>query len=516
MATGAQDTQFGPFRLDGRIRSLTRDGNAVSIGGRAFDILSVLAGAAGKTVGKAALLDRVWPGVVVEANNLQVHISALRKVLGEGWIITVPGRGYQLAIPVADPSSSERARRARGEAPALTDRPSVAVLPFGNPSGDPDEEYFCEGLADDIITALARSRSLLVIARNSSFVYKGRSIEVKQIASELGVRYVLEGSVRRAAGRIRVNVQLIDAETATHIWAERYDRDHADIFAVQDEITGALTSAINPAVAEAELRRALLKSPGNLGAWEAYQRGLWHARRATADDNRQALEFFRRAAELDPTFASPHAMLAYCYGWGFASGDLVPVQDISKVTEQAARRAIELDPDDTTALSALSWLEVCSGHPTNGLERAQRAIGVAPNDPVAWVAKARVLQFSGRPREALVAYQAALRLSPIGPSTWILLTGAIICHYLAEDYHATVDAAQRAIQDHPSVPRSYRWLAAAYGQLGQYDAAQGALRKAIELSPESFDFYVRSRPPWFRPEDHEHMLAGLRMAGWQG
>lgn len=518
MATGAQDMTFGPFRLDGRKRSLSRDGNTVSIGGRAFDILSVLAEAAGETVGKAALLDQVWPGVIVEENNLQVHISALRKALGEDWIVTVPGRGYRLVVPVPDPRSTQRARTGSGEASASapTDRPSVAVLPFANLSGNPDEEYFSEGLADDIITALARSRSLLVIARNSSFVYKGRSIEVKQIAAELGVRYVVEGSVRRAAGRIRVNVQLIDTESGTHIWAERYDRDLADVFAVQDEITGALTSAINPAVAEAELRRALRKPPENLGAWEAYQRGLWHARKATADDNRQALEFFRRAAELDPTFASPHAMLAYCYGWGFASGGLVPVQDISKVAEQAARRAIELDPDDTTALAALSWLAVCDGRPADGLEQAERAIAVAPNDAVAWEAKARVLQFSSRPREALVAYQAALRLSPVGPSTWIMLTGMVISHYFAGDYHATVDAAQRAIRNHPLVPRSYRWLAAALGQLGQQDAARTALGKAIELSPEQFDFYVQSRPPWFRPEDHEHMLAGLRKAGWQG
>jgi adenylate cyclase len=391
----------------------------------------------------------------------------------------------------------------------------VAVLPFANLSGNPDEEYFSEGLADDVLTALARSRSLLVIARNSSFVYKARSIDVKRIACDLGVRYVVEGSVRRVVDRIRVNVRLIDATSGTHIWAESYDRSLADVFAVQDEITRALTTAIKPAVAEAELRRALRKPPENLGAWEAYQRGLWHARRATADDNRQALEFFRRATELDPTFAGPHAMLAYCYGWGFASGGLVPVQDISNVAEQAARRALELDPDDATALAALSWLALSDGHSADALEQAERAIAVAPNDVVAWVAKARVLMFSSRPREALVAYGVALRLSPVGPSTWIMLTATIICHYLAGDYHAAVDVARRAIRAYPSVTRSYRWLAAALGQLGQHDAARAALRKAIELSPEQFDFYVRSRPPWFMPEDHEHMLAGLRKAGWQ-
>jgi TolB-like protein len=325
----------------------------VSLGGRALDVLAALTAAAGETVSKNALLDRVWPGLTVEENNLQVQISALRRVLGEGWIVTVPGRGYRLVMPV------EKADPAANLDPV--GKPSIAVLPFVNTGGSSDEDYFADGMTEEIINALSRMRSFFVIARNSSFTYKGRAVDVRQVGRELGVRYVVDGSVRCAAGHVRVNAQLIDSETGNHVWAERYDRAVENVFDVQDEITEALTVAINPAVADAELRRALRKPPENLGAWEAYQRGLWHARKATAADNERALEFFRRSSELDPTFASPHAMLAYYYGWGFASGGVIPVRAISEVAEGQALRAIQLDPNDATAQAALSWLSMCDG-----------------------------------------------------------------------------------------------------------------------------------------------------------
>jgi adenylate cyclase len=195
----------------------------------------------------------------------------------------------------------------------LLDRPSIAVLAFANMSSDPEQEYFSDGIADDIITELSRSRSLFVIARNSSFTYKGRAIDTRQVARELGVRYVLEGSVRRSAGRVRVSAQLIDAETGNHIWAERYDRALEDVFAVQDEITAAVVMAIRPAVADAELKRALRRPPENLGAWEAYQRGLWHLGKVTPPDNERAREYFERAIALDGTFAAAYSELALTY-----------------------------------------------------------------------------------------------------------------------------------------------------------------------------------------------------------
>jgi adenylate cyclase len=398
----------------------------------------------------------------------------------------------------------------------LPDKPSIAVLAFNNMSSDLEQEYFSDGIANDIITELSRLRWLFVIARNSSFAYKGNAVDLKRVGRELGVRYVLEGSVRRGGERVRVNAQLIDAETGNHIWAERYDRGLIDVFAVQDEITLAVTKAIGPAVADAEQRRALRKPPESLGAWEAYQRGLWHARNATAADNEQALQLFRRSIQLDPTFASPHAMLARHYGWGFASGSLLPVHEISKLAEQEARRALELDPNDAVALSALAWVSFCEGDHRGAWELAERAISAAPNDPVALHAKARLLQHSGRPDEAVTGYKTALRLSPVDPSNWIILQGLISGNYFARDYGAALEGAHHSIRIYPGVTSPYRWLAAVLGQLGQSDAAQAALRKAIEVSPASFAFYTESRPPWYRPEDHEHMLDGLRKAGWQG
>ena len=257
-----QPVAFGPFRLDQQGRSLTRAGAEVSLGRRAFDVLCVLAAAGGEPVSKDALLDQVWPGLTVEENNLQVQISALRKVLGDGMIVTIPGRGYRLTMAVPGKQSPTPE--------AATGKPSIAVLPFTNMSGDIEQEYFADGVADDIITELARVRSLLVIARNSSFAYKGQAIDVRQIARELGVRYILEGSVRRSGDRVRIGAQLIDATTADHIWAERYDRGVADIFAVQDEISAAVTGAIGPAILDAERRRAVRKPPTSLNAWEAY------------------------------------------------------------------------------------------------------------------------------------------------------------------------------------------------------------------------------------------------------
>jgi len=207
-----QPVAFGPFRLDRHGRSLTRAGVEISLGRRAFDVLCVLASAGGEAVTKDALLDQVWPGLTVEENNLQVQISALRKALGDGLITTIPGRGYSLKM--AAPGEQARAPE------ATVGKPSIAVLPFTNMSGDSEQEYFADGVADDIITELARVRSLLVIARNSSFAYKGNAVDVRQIARELGVRYILEGSVRRGADRLRITAQLVDAETGNHLWAE--------------------------------------------------------------------------------------------------------------------------------------------------------------------------------------------------------------------------------------------------------------------------------------------------------
>jgi TolB-like protein len=266
------DVVIGQFRLDRLNRRLTHAGASVSLGGRALDVLEVLAAGAGETVGKHTLLDQVWPGLTVEENTLQVHISALRKVLGQGAIITVPGRGYRLVMAAPDETPDSSAGQ-----------PSIAVLPFANLSGDIEQEYFADGIAEDIITELSRLPWLSVIARSSSFAYKGRALDIRQLGRDLAVRYVLEGSVRRSSDRLRVTAQLIDAGNGAHIWAERYDRTVTDLFAVQDEITEAVVIAIGGRVTDIERQRALRRPPASLSAWAAYQRGLWHFSRLLPD-----------------------------------------------------------------------------------------------------------------------------------------------------------------------------------------------------------------------------------------
>ena len=268
-----------------------------------------------------------------------------------------------------------------GEALSLPDKPSIAVLAFTNMSGDPEQEYFSDGIAEDIITELPRSHALFVIARNTSFTFKDQAIDVKQVGRELGVRYVLEGSVRRGGQRVRVTTQLIDAETGKHVWAERYDRDLADVFAVQDEITLAVTRAIGPAISRLERQRALRKPPENLDAWEAYQRALWHQTKGGEADAEKARYFLERAIQLDPLFAAAHAMLAYYHISSLNFGLLPSVQQHVMMGEASARRAIELDVDEPSALCALAWVAFCKGDHDAAVEHAEQAISIDPNLP---------------------------------------------------------------------------------------------------------------------------------------
>jgi adenylate cyclase len=398
---------------------------------------------------------------------------------------------------------------------ALPDKPSIAVLPFANMSNDPEQEFFADGIAEDIITALSRYPSLFVIARNSCFTFKGRAVDVKQVGRELGVRYVLEGSLRKSGNRIRVTAQLVEAETGNHVWAERYDRDLADIFAVQDEITQAVTIAIAPAIAEAEQQRAMRKPPGSLDAWGAYQRGLWHLSKANAEDNALAEKFFQQSIDLDPMFAGGYTGLAAALSRAglFQTRNLAEAQSEE---EALARRAVALDGGDAEARSRLALALNARGDHQGAQAEAERALTICPNLAAAYGPLGVALTYSGRPREGLAALETCIRLDPRTPSLMNRLNQVALAHYFCRDYEATVEAAKKAIRSFPGNPSPFRWLAAALGQLGRTVEAKEALEKAITVSPASFDMNVHKRPPWFRPEDHAHMLEGLRKAGWEG
>jgi adenylate cyclase len=399
---------------------------------------------------------------------------------------------------------------------ALPDKPSVAVLPFTNMSGDPEQEFVSDGVAEDVITALSRYPSLFVIARNSSFTYKGRTVDVRQVGRELGVRYVLEGSVRKAGNRIRVTAQLIEAGTSNHVWAERYDRDLADIFAVQDELTEALTTALAPAIADAELRRAMRKPPGSLDAWAAYQRGLWHLSKATADDDEIAEKFFKQAIDLDSSFSGGYSALALYQLQAAALYQKQDLADAQRSAEALARRAVALDGADAEARSCLGWALQARGEADDALAEIERALSMSPNLAIAHGHRGATLIFAERPKEGLAALETCIRLDPRDPYLAVRLLHIACGLYFNGEYEASVKAAKRLIRSYPEFPMVYRWSAAALGQLGRITEAKEELDKAISRAPGAFDMYVRKRAPWFRAEDHAHLVEGLRKAGWKG
>jgi adenylate cyclase len=409
-----------------------------------------------------------------------------------------------------------QAAEAHAAAPLLPDKPSIAVLAFTNISGDPEQEFFSYGVAEDIITALSHYPSLFVIARNSSFTYKGHMVDVKQVGRELGVRYVLEGSVRKGGDRIRVAAQLVEAETGIHDWAERYDRDLSDIFALQDEITQAVTVAVTPAIAGAEQRRAMRRPPESLDAWAAYQRGLWHFSKGTADDNAVARKFFQRAIDLDPSFAGSFTGLAYAHWRAAGVFGAESLTEAENLSESLVRRAVALDANDAEARTCFGNHLMRRGDYAGALAEIERALAISPNLADAHGALGSVLTRSGHPREGRIALEKCIRLDPRNPNNNLQLLVITISHYLSREYDAAVEAAKRGIRAYPDHSNQYRWLAAALGQSGRIEEAKEMLAKAIAMAPAAFDMFVRRRVPWHRPEDHAHMLEGLRKAGWEG
>jgi adenylate cyclase len=427
--------------------------------------------------------------------------------------IARPVHVYRIIINPARPAATPKADVSML---ALPDKPSVAVLPFTNMSGDPEQEFVSDGVAEDVITALSRYPSLFVIARNSSFTYKGRSVDVKQVGRELGVRYVLEGSVRKAGNRIRVTAQLIEAGSSNHVWAERYDRDLADIFAVQDELTQALTTALAPAIAGAEVRRAMRKPPESLDAWAAYQRGLWHLSKATPDDDATAEGFFKQAIDLDPNFAGGYSALALYQLQAAAIYQKLDLQSAQRSSEALARRAVALDGADAEARSCLGWALQACGDAEGALAEIERALSMSPNLAIAHGHRGATLIFAGRPTEGLTALEACIRFDPRDPYLAVRLLHVACGLYFCGEYEASIEASKRLIRSYPDFPMVYRWSAAALGQLGRTTEAKEALQKAVSRAPGAFDMYVRNRAPWFRPDDHNHLVEGLRKAGWKG
>jgi adenylate cyclase len=409
--------------------------------------------------------------------------------------------------PISATASSLRSAR------PLPQKPSIAVLPFANMSGDGEQEYFSEGITEDIITNLSHNHSFFVISRTTSFTYKGPAVDVGKVGRELGVRYVLEGSVRRAGNRVRITAQLIDAATGHHLWADRYDRELADVFAVQDEIARSITGAIAPGIIAAEVRQAQRKDPDQLDAWDRTVRAHWHIRRFTREDLAEARRLLTEAISSDPTNSMAYADLAFArhfeavFGWGDG-----PVESHIRLGE-AARKAVATDDNDAMAHTALAIFELFSGHHEEARRRLHRALDLNPNSEFARGYLGASYAFGGDYEAALPHLEEAIRLSPRGLLLVIWHISKGWAALVAERYETAVEFTERAREANPEFPDIYAVLASAYGHLGNTAAAREALHQLLHRMPGLTASDERLARPFARPADRGRFLEGLTKAG---
>jgi TolB-like protein/cytochrome c-type biogenesis protein CcmH/NrfG len=393
----------------------------------------------------------------------------------------------------------------------LPTKPSIAVLPFNNMSNDSEQEFFADGIAEDIITELSKFRTLFVIARNSSFTFKNVQLTVKDVGVKLGVRYVVEGSVRKVGDRVRITAQLIDAIDDKHLWAERYDRDLEDIFAVQDEVTQAIVTAIEPQLASTERQRARRKPTENLDAWECYQRGLWYMFGYANTD--QALHYFHRAIELDPEFGSAYAGIAYTCA-------LQILLDVSKDKEgdlkrglSAAEIALGIDQTDPFAHFALGRISIFTGDHEKAISAFKRAISLNPNYALAHFGLAHGLWHAGRPTEALAHHDEAIRLSPHDPILWAFLASKAIALIMVERYKEGISLSQEAQRNHDSTMFEYLGEVSGLGMLGKKNEAADALERLKKAQPNVSISFIEQAIPITNSDAKDRFLQGLELAG---
>ncbi|MFZ1197265.1 MAG: winged helix-turn-helix domain-containing protein [Pseudolabrys sp.] len=509
-----QAIAFGNFRLEpnGGLMSGARE---VRLTPKALELLSFLAGHPGQVITKDELFAAVWHKSEVGDAALVTCIQELRKALRDNarrprYIETLHRRGYRFI------GKAHAARRAAAgterSALELPDRPSIAVLPFANMSDDPDQDHFADGISEDLITGLSRIRWLFVIALNSTFVYKGRAVDVTRVARDLGVRYVLEGSVRRAGKQLRISAQLIDAISGAHHWAERYDRELGDIFAVQDELTRSVAAAIEPSLLTAEGLRALSRSPENLGAWELVARAQTHFWRMTKEDYETAIDTLRRAVALHPDYAPARSLLAFSLMFAAHMGWTDRVRDAFAGREHADR-AIALDDRDPWGHTALGYWALMEKRTEEAIAAFRRALDLNPNSAAAHAHLGHGLAFAGQDQEAIEHAEDAIRLSPFDTMTALCLGTIAVSHYTAGRYTDAARYTTEAARIRPGFQGAHRLRCAGLAQAGQVEEARALLATVRRQQPHLSIDWIRSNVPYQTPELMERFLEGMRKAG---
>jgi TolB-like protein len=516
---------FERFVLDPERRELRRGVDLIAVEPQVFDLLAYLISHRERVVSKDDLLAAIWHGRIVSESALTTRINSARTALGDNGasqrlIKTTRGRGFRFVGDVCEEEASATTGPAIGPDDRLTtrsslsDQPSIAVLPFMNLSGDPEQDYFADGITEEIITALARFKSLFVIASTSSFTYRGRLVDIKQVARELDVRYVLEGTIRKVGERVRITSQLIVVETGTQIWTERFDRRLADIFELQDEISENIVGAVEPEILSAEMRRTRRKGPGNLAAYDCILRAYQHLWTLTLEDNNKALDFLRRAIQLAPDYA-----LAYAYAsWA----DLFRVQltqgeSLRPLLTEAvsfAQRAVELDPSDPLIQTIRgAWQLMVERDFDGGLARHEEAFQKNRNS--VWICGGNGFAnaLCRRPERALELLERTRRLSPHDPSMFLWLPGGAIAHFLAGRHQETIRWTEDALRLNPRHLISLLLRAAAEMAVGRESTARQYVERMRDVNPALGLKFASKMLPFKYADDKDRILYALRGAG---
>ncbi len=522
--------RFAGHVLEGVRRELLRGGEPVAVEPQVFDMLEYLLRNRDRVVTKDDLLESVWRGRIVSESTLNSRMNAVRRAVGDSGeaqtvIRTVMRKGFRLiaevhedsaasAIPAGSPAAVAAEMRSQRAAPPPLprDHPSIAVLPFANLSGDPDQEYFADGLTEDILTALTRFSQLTVIARNSTFVYKGRAVSIADIARDLHVRYVLEGSVRRSGERVRITAQLIDAATSAHLWAERYDRAATEIFALQDEITERIVTTLVSNIERSIIEQARRKPPGLLDAYELFLQGRQQRDMSRRDGMVAAEALFAQSAALDPNFAPAHAEIAYIQ-YVHVTWRTDPARRDAQLRKgfASARRALALDATLPLANRALGNLHLRAREHTDAVAWAQRAVALNPGEAESYAWLANILSYVGRSDEALAQLDHARRLDPLHPPLWDFYIGRALVH--VGRYDEALNWFEVYSRRTPSTPNWRCYKAAALARLGRPDEARAALPDPA--LPQTFGSIgeIRRLESYLETIEFDRIIDGLRKAG---
>ncbi len=519
---------FAEHTLDIDRRELRHGFEPVAVEPQVFDLLVFLLQNRDRVVSKDDLIASVWGGRIVSESTLTSRINAARKAVGDSGenqklIRTISRKGLRFVGAVRtrtadaepadapDPSLDEIREQSRPSLP-LPNRPAIAVLPFTNMSGDPEQAYFSDGISEDIITALSKLRWFFVIARNSSFIYKGRAVHMKEVAEELGVRYVVEGSVRKSGDRVRITAQLNDVVTGSHLWAERYDRDLGAVFAVQDEITEAIVTAIEPQLYVAENFRAQRKPPDSMDAWDLVMRALSHYWRLARQDNVVAQALLEKAIAIDPNYGQALGLLATSHMFSAHMG-WADMATATSIAERAALAAIQADGEDPWAHLAMGCAYLYARRFDNSVAEFELALRLNPNFSLAQGYYGLTLSYCGRWEEGDLAARRALRLSPRDPFSALYYGIDAYAHFVGRDYDGAMGLAREAIRQRGDFVGAHRVLTAAAGMAGHTEAAAAALQELRRAQPNVSLAWIAKQMPIKQDAERQHYLEAFRRAG---